>query len=391
MNYFKRNAAEVLLRYASKFPVVAVLGPRQSGKTFLVKKLFSQYRYINLENADVRYAALQDPRQFLQSFLKDVGVIIDEFQHVPELLSYIQTTVDELYKPGFFVLTGSHNFLMNQHITQSLAGRVGIVTLLPLSIGELQENNIMPQDIETMLYQGCYPRLYAQPFTPQELYPPYIQTYIERDVRQVINVENLALFQKFLKLCAGSTGQLINLSSLASDCGISAPTARSWLSILEASYIVFLLQPYHNNFRKRLVKSPKLYFYDAGLACSLLNIASPEVLQTHYLKGALFESYIISNFIKRWHNAGRVPQIYFWRDSHGNEIDCIIENGKRIIPVEIKSGMTIAGDYVRPIRHWYDMTGEQGIGYAIYTGPENLKTMNTSILNWKFVDEIELF
>lgn len=216
-------------------------------------------------------------------------------------------------------------------------------------------------------------------------------SYIERDVRQITKVENLSLFQKFLKLCAGSTGQLLNISSLASDCGISAPTARSWLSILEASYIIFLLQPYPANFRKRLVKSPKLYFYDTGLACSLVGVSSPDSLQTHYLRGGLFESYIIADFIKRWHNAGKVPHIYFWRDSHRHEVDCIIENDTKLIPVEIKSGMTISGDYTKPIYFWNELTGAKDSGYVIYTGPEKIEMTALSVYNWKTDDEIEIF
>lgn len=388
---FNRTIADSLRRYASKFPVVALLGPRQSGKTFITQQLFSNYKYINLENADVRFAAQQDPRQFLTSFSQEEGVIIDEFQHVPELLSYIQTTVDKEYKPGYFILTGSQNFLLNQHITQSLAGRVGILTLLPFSITELENNKITPATIESLLFNGMYPRIYAQPFTPEELYPAYIQTYIERDVRHITKVEDLHTFQKFLKLCAGSTGQLLNLSSLASDCGISGPTAKAWISILEASYIIFLLQPYYKNFNKRVIKAPKLFFYDTGLAASLLGITSPNELFNHYLRGGLFESFILSDLIKRFYNAGKVPRVYFWRDSHGHEIDCIIEKGEHLIPIEIKSGMTISGDYLKPLHFWQELTDSNEIGYTIYTGPENLQIKDIAIKNWRSINQIEIF
>lgn len=391
MTFYKREITAKLLRYASKFPVVALLGPRQSGKTVISKEVFSQYRYVNLENADVRFAAKQDPRQFIKSFSNDVGVIIDEFQHVPELLSYIQTTVDEVYKPGFFILTGSQNFLLNEQITQSLAGRVGILTLLPLSIIELEKNLLLPKDIEEVMFKGMYPRIYAQNFIPEELYPSYIQTYIERDVRQITKVENLHTFQQFLKLCAGRTGQLLNVSSLASDCGISAPTAHAWISILEASYIIFLLQPYYKNFNKRVIKSPKLFFYDTGLLSSLLGIDSPSSLYNHYLRGSIFESFILSDFLKRFYNAGKLPKVYFWRDSHGNEVDCIVEKGETLLPIEIKSGMTISGDYLKPIHYWQELTNTKISGYTIYTGPENLTIKNVSIKNWKTINDIKLF
>ena len=388
---FKRAICDTLIRYASKFPVVALLGPCQSGKTFTAKELFPNHKYINIENFHARFLAKEDPKQFLKSFSKEVGVIIDEFQSVPELLPYIQAIVDEEYKPGFFILIASQNFLLNQQITQSLAGRVGILTLLPLSIEELNENQIIADEINETLYKGSYPRIYSQKFTPQELYPSYIQTYIERDVRQLTNVENLHTFQKFLKLCAGRAGQLLNISSLATDCGISAPTAKAWLSILEASYIIFLLQPYYKNFSKRVIKSPKLFFYDTGLVCSLLGIDSAQTLDNHYLRGGIFESFIMSDFMKRFYNSGKLPNIYFWRDSHGNEIDCIIENGQELIPIEIKSGMTISGDYFKPVYYWRELTKTKTEGYVIYTGPENLLIKDVSIKNCKYVNEIKLF
>lgn len=256
---------------AQKLPVVAILGPRQSGKTTLSRMVFGNYAYVSLENLDSRTFAQEDPRSFLDTYAKE-GVIFDEIQHVPLLLSYIQTWVDEWQKPGQFILTGSQNFLINEAITQTLAGRIAILNLLPLSVDELAAANLLPAQSEECMFLGGYPRIYAKEIAPEDWYPNYIQTYIERDVRQVKNVHDLAVFQRFLKLCAGRIGQLINFSSLANDCDVSLSTVKSWLSLLEQSFIIFLLRPHHANFSKRLVKTPKLYFVDTGLACTLLEI-----------------------------------------------------------------------------------------------------------------------
>lgn len=378
---FTRELTKTVLEYAKQFPVVALLGPRQSGKTTLARAAFEKYRYISLENADMRALALQDPRGFLENYVDEVGIIIDEFQHVPVLLSYIQTIVDEQYRPGYFILTGSQNFLLNEAITQSLAGRVGILTLLPFSILELEHSAILPSTSDTFMVKGGYPRLYAQNFAPPQWYPSYIQSYIERDVRQIKNVTDLSLFQKFIQLCAGRIGQLVNFSSLGNDCGISAITARSWLSILEANYIIFFLQPYYKNFSKRLVKAPKLYFYDSGIACSLLGIETEEQLFKHYLRGGLFESMIISECAKSFYNTGRRPRLYFWRDNHGNEVDCLIEKGSELIAVEIKAGKTIASDYFNGLEYWKDLTGAQE-GYVVYGGHETIKVKKGTVLSW---------
>ncbi|MCL4380299.1 ATP-binding protein, partial [Candidatus Dependentiae bacterium] len=281
---------EYLQKFAQFFPIIALLGPRQSGKTTLAQEVFKDYHYINLENLGLQEAAFADPQGFLEKLLEHQGVIIDEFQQVPRLLSYLQIIVDREKKPGFFILTGSHNFLMNQSISQSLAGRVGILTLLPLSNKEIVDAQLQAKFSEEAVVKGCYPRLFGgKTLGPQYVYPSYIQTYLERDVRSIVNVTDLSLFKKFLGLCAGRVGQLVNVSALASDCGISMQTVKSWLSILEASYIIFLLQPYHKNFNKRLVKSSKLYFYDTGIACSLLGIDSAQQLELHYMRGQLFE------------------------------------------------------------------------------------------------------
>jgi uncharacterized protein len=377
-----RQVASTLTLLAQQFPVVALLGPRQSDKATLAQSSFSNYRYVSLENSDIRALALNDPRGFLENLTQEIGVILDEFQHVPVLLSYMQTIVDRAYRPGYFILTGSQNFLLNEAITQSLAGRIGIITLLPLSIAELKANNLLPDMLDTCVFNGGYPRIYSQNFTPSVWYPNYIQTYIERDVRQLKNITDLMLFQKFIQLCAGRIGQLLNLVSLSNDCGISVKTTQAWLSVLEASYILFFLQPYYKNFSKRLIKSPKLYFYDTGLACSLLGIESQQQLFGHYLRGGLVESLIISEFKKYFYNSGRVPRVYFWRDSQGHEIDCIIERGLEMIPVEIKAGYTITSDYFVGLDYWYRLTNTTG-GFIVYAGPETLKTVRGTLVNWQ--------
>jgi len=337
--YIQRVVAQKLAHLATKFPVVALLGPRQSGKTTVAQETFPRHTYFSLEDPDIRIRLQEDMRSFLEADYGE-GVIIDEFQNEPQIVSYIQGIVDKNYRPGYFILIGSHNFLMNQAITQSLAGRVGIMTLLPLSVQELKEHSAEPLLLNEMLFTGSYPALYSRNFLTAQFYGNYLNTYVEKDVRQLINLVKLTDFQKFIRLCAGRIGQLLDYSSLADDCAISVPTVKAWLSILEASYIIFLLQPHFVNFSKRLVKSPKLYFYDTGLACYLLRIISVDQLSEHYLRGGLFESFILSDMKKHFYNKGEEPPLYFWRDSHQNEIDCIVDYGTKLVPVEIKSSKT---------------------------------------------------
>ena len=284
---FSRDFSNIIRRY-TPFPAIAILGPRQSGKTTFARMTFPKHAYVLLEDLDNRTLALTDPRRFLEMYENEHGIIIDEFQYAPDLLSYIQIEADNKNRPGYFILTGSQNFLMNRAIAQSLAGRVGILTLLPLSLHELQINNLTPDSLDEAIVTGGYPRLYAEPIDPRTSHLSYIQTYIERDARQLINVGDLGAFQQFLKLCAGRIGQQLNLSELAGVCGISVSTARRWISILEASYIIFLLQPHFTNFNKRLTKAPKLYFYDTGLVCALLGIALPSALALNTFRGSLF-------------------------------------------------------------------------------------------------------
>lgn len=381
--FITREMLSVLEKFVSFFPVVALLGPRQSGKTTLAQEAFRDYYYVNLENLDILNIALSDPRGFLERLLVHKGVIIDEFQNAPDLLSYIQVIVDREKRPGFFVLTGSQNFLMNQAISQSLAGRVGILTLLPLSLKEVADAHLQAKFSDDAIIKGGYPRVFADAaLDPEYIYPSYIQTYLERDVRAISKVTDLVLFKKFLGLCAGRIGQLLNISGLASDCGISVPTAHAWLSILQASYIIYLLQPHHINFNKRLTKSAKLYFYDTGVACSLLHINTADQLQQHYLRGPLFENLIITDIAKQFYNRAKNPPIYFWRDSHGHEVDCLIEQGNQLLPIEIKAGMTFNKSFLDGVNYWLELS-KQKQGLVVYGGNEPMRAKSINIESWK--------
>ncbi|MBX9830487.1 ATP-binding protein [Candidatus Babeliales bacterium] len=384
----RRLLADSLMQAAKGFKVLAILGPRQSGKTTLAQTTFPDYTYASLEDPETLLRAQQDPRGFLHDVSQGKGVILDEFQKFPVLLSYLQGIVDETHRPGFFVLTGSQNFLMNQAITQTLAGRIAIFTLLPLSICELAQANLL-KDLNQTMHVGFYPPLYLPTLTQVELWhASYIQTYLERDVRDLKLVVDLSLFQLFVRLCAGRIGQVLNVTSLANDCGISSNTANAWLGILEASYIIFLLRPHYKNFSKRLIKSPKLYFYDVGLACSLLNIA-PEQLSTHYLRGGLFESMVIAELHKSFYNRSMRPSIYFWRDHVGHEVDCIIEGGLKLIPIEIKSGKTVGGDFFDGLSYWNKLADADSTNASVvYAGDQNTKGNKGNIVAWNNVDSI---
>lgn len=388
----RRKIAPRLKKLSTQFSVLGILGPRQSGKTTLAKALFSHYKYINLEELDTRRFASEDPRRFLKSLEGVSGVILDEIQRAPDLLSYIQVHVDEWQKPGFFILTGSENILLNQHINQTLAGRIALVTLLPLSLEELQEASLLSTEMEEVLFRGFYPSLYAKTFDSREWIQNYIQTYIERDVRQLKQITDLSIFQKFLQLCAGRIGQLLDLTSIGNDCGITAHTVRSWLSVLEASYVIFLLHPHHKNFSKRLIKTPKLYFYDSAIACHLLSIQSPKELIAHYLRGGIFESMVLSDLVKRRFNAGLSPNLYFWRDKSGLEIDCLLEKGPCLIPIEIKSGETLSPDFFSSLVKWNQLAGNNpSNSYVIYGGREKQERSQGVALSWLQLDSLPIF
>jgi uncharacterized protein len=382
--FLKRNITQTLLRF-TKFPVVGLFGPRQSGKTTLVKNIFNNHRYFNFEDPATRDLAHSDPKRFLRENENEHGIILDEFQYVPHILSYIQLESDEKKRPGYFVLTGSQNFLMNQAITQSLAGRIGILTLLPLSINELRENNHLTDNVNEIIFKGSYPKIYTENFTPEELYPSYIQSYVERDVRQLVNVENLRTFQKFMQLCAGRVGQLLNFSELAMNCSISQETVKKWLSILEASYVVFLLNPYHENFNKRVIKTPKIYFYDTGLACSLLGIKSSEDLSLSIFRGHLFENFILADFFKQYFSLGTRSPLYYWRDKNGYiEVDCLINLGIKLVPIEIKSGETINSNFFDGLKKWNEIAkADPSHGYLVYGGQETQARSTGHLVDWQ--------
>lgn len=377
-----RNITEKLLALSRLFPVVTLTGPRQSGKTTLVKKVFAHLPYVSLESPETRLLIQNDPKGFLNDYKN--GVILDEVQRVPELFSYIQIIVDENNMEGQFILTGSQNFLLLEKVTQSLAGRVAILKLLPFCLSELKTSGLLYEEYEDFIFNGFYPRLYDKNIPAVDYYPNYIQTYVERDVKQIKNITDQNSFIRFLQMCAGRIGQLLNVSSLANDCGISQITAKSWLSILEASYVVYFLYPYHKNFNKRLVKMPKIYFFDTGLACSLLNIREKEQIQSFYLKGGLFENFIINEIVKNSWNKGAVRNNYFWRDKLGHEIDCIIEEGNRYLPVEIKAGKTISKDYTKEIAYWNKLSGnDPENSYVIYGGDKNYKLKEGNYISWR--------
>ncbi len=367
---------------ATKMPIISITGPRQSGKTTLAKQCFPDYDYMNLENPDIFATAKSDPRLFLSQHKK--GLIIDEAQLMPELFSYLQTISDENNKPGEFILTGSQNFLMSEKISQSLAGRVFVTHLLPFSIEELKKSDQWSDNFNQFIFKGFYPRIYDKDIPAGLFYPSYIQTYTERDIRQIINVSNLSSFQRFMRLVAGRTGQLLNYSSIANELGHELKTIKSWFNILETSFVIFFLQPHHKNYSKRLVKTPKLYFYDTGLACSLLGIKDEADINLHWAKGALFENMIIADIIKNYLNKARIPALFFWRDSTGNELDCLIEEALRIKCLEIKSSTTISSNFFKGLNYYKDLSNSDAKDlYLIYGGEKNVKRKEATVLSWK--------
>lgn len=378
MKYISRQIEPQLVKVIKQFPVLSVTGPRQSGKTTLLKNVFPDLKYFNLERIDLRNIVISDPMGFLKS--TGTGVIFDEAQNFPELFSYIQVISDERGTPGQYILSGSQSFLLNQHISQSLAGRVHISNLLPFSMKELSG---FSEDICHTLHKGFYPRIYSEGITAGDFYPSYLQTYIERDVRSIKSIENLNSFSRFLGLCAGRVGQILNLSSLANDAGVSVNTAKAWLSILEAGFIIFLMPPFYKNYNKRLIKSPKIYFYDTGIVCSLLRITNPDMLKTHYLFGSLFENLIIDEILKSQINSGNRPEAYYWRESNGTEIDCILEKGNGdLIATEIKAGETFNKDYLKNFKN-FPGDANRVIKYIIYTGDQSTDITNVRLISYK--------
>lgn len=393
----RRTLQPALQQAATQYPVVTLTGPRQSGKTTLVQKAFPEHAYVSLEDPDVREFALEDPRGFLGQF--NSNVVLDEAQRAPDLFSFIQTIVDQGDSPGKFVLSGSQNFLLLRSISQSLAGRSAIFHLLPLSMSELWNRAPFPiedfgrsvpsrevklsADWPTVAYRGFYPRIHAKGLDPGSWYAGYYQTYVERDIRDILNVGDLEAFGRFVRLCAGRNGQLLNLTSLGNDCGVAHTTARRWISLLETSFLIVLLRPHHSNFGRRLIKSPKLYFVDTGLLCYLLRIRSPEDLRIHASRGSVFESLVVSELLKSALHQGREPDLYFWRDAAGNEIDVLIERGSQRVAVEIKSGQTIAKDFLKGLEFWRKLCGNPKAPVAlVYGGERSFVRSGVPVYGW---------
>lgn len=381
---FSREMAATIKRYA-KFPVVALLGPKKSGKVTLVQDVFSNHTFLSLDDEVTRAFALEDPEGFLLSHENEHGLILDEFQYAPKLTTYIKLEADKKKRPGYFILTGSQNFLVNKAITESLAGRVGILNLFPFSNSELLQNGLLPESVAGAIFTGGYPRIYSDNILPAEFYPSYILSYIQRDVGQLVNPQNMTTFFRFVQLCAGRVGQLCNVNALAAQVGVSSPTIKAWLSILEASYIIFFLEPHFKNFNKRLVKPPKLYFFDTGLACSLLRIDSSKDLYNSHFWGPLFESMIIADLYKQCCNSGKRPALYFWRDiGSANEVDCILDQGVRLYPIEMKSGKKIASDSFRGLDYWNKLSDSDPCdSYLVYADSERQVRQKGNVVGWR--------
>jgi len=377
-----RTIAEKVLHLATKYPVISITGPRQSGKTTLVRQLFPDYTYVNLENPDDRQAAKEAPREFLNVSTK--GIVIDEAQYVPEIFSYIQLFADEHKQNGEFILTGSQHFLFMEKITQSLAGRVAIFNLLPFSLQELQGTDFQKETHLDYILNGFFPRLYDQNIAPRDYFPNYLQTYVERDARQLVNISDLDVFQSFLQLCAGRVGQLFNKTEVGNLAGVDQATVRRWLSILKTGFQVFTLSPHFRNFNKRIVKTPKLYFYDTGMACALLNIKSVEELQNHFARGALFENFIIVEIMKSFFNKGYRPNLYFWRDRSGHEIDLLVDEGDKIYPIEIKAATAVQPQFYKGLSFFNTLSGNSPeLSYLIYGGQNSYDGKFGKLRSWK--------
>jgi uncharacterized protein len=378
-----RHLASTIRTYAREFKIVAVLGPRQSGKTTLVRLLFADRPYVNLEEPDQRRFAEEDARGFLARFPD--GAVIDEAQRCPALFSYLQTRVDASDRRGQFILTGSQQLGLMESITQTLAGRVGTIELLPFSLAELRDAGCAPSTPEEAMFRGGYPPLYSDsPADPVRWLNAYLHTYVERDVRTALNVRDLSTFQRFLGLCAGSAGQLLNTVRLGADTGVSHNTVRAWLSVLEAGYVVRLLQPHSANFRKRLVKTPKLYFYDAGLLVRLLGVETPAQLHSHPLRGAVFENWAVMELFKARLNCGREPRGYFWRDNVGHEVDYLQEEATRLDAWEFKSGKTYTPEWADGLKYWAQLAGKRaGKLHIVYGGDESFARQGIEIVAWK--------
>lgn len=384
--YIGRALTEETFETAKEFKIVCVIGPRQSGKTTLCKQLFTEKTYVNLEDPDVLLVAKTNPKAFLAKYPK--GAIFDEVQRIPELFNYLQGIVDSSDEMGQFILSGSNNFLMQQNISQSLAGRVGYIELLPFSLSELEASNIQNESLNKQILEGFYPNIIRKKSSASRWISNYIRTYLERDVRLIRNIGDILVFSKFLKICASRTSQLLNMSSIAKELGVEHKTLDAWLSVLESSYILYRLPPYFNNFNKRLIKSSKIYFYDTGIVCHLLGIRTVEGLQKSNYYGAIFENFIVSEIIKNRKNKEQFGEVYFYRDSTGNEVDVLIENEGNLIPIEIKSAVKIQKEHHKNLK-WFQKVFRQEGGILLYAGNENESFPNEiEQLSWTNVKDL---
>lgn len=378
----RRSLTRTLERMADAWPVVTLTGPRQSGKTTLVRAAFPEHRYVSLEDLESREFARRDPRRFLDQL--DGGAVLDEVQHVPDLLSYLQTRVDLDPRPGRFVLTGSSNLLLLDSVSQSLAGRSALLTLYPFALDELAGTEHAPASLEELLTTGLYPPIHDRGLRPREWFGQYVATYVERDVRQLLGVTSLERFATFVRMCAARTGQLVNLSALGADCGVTHNTARAWLSVLQATHLVYLLQPYHANLGKRLTRTPKLYFTDPGLAAYLVEIDRPTDVATHAMRGPLFETWVVSELLKAYGTLGLAPRLSFFRDQAGHEVDLLVREGAAPIPIEVKSGTTVAADFFKGLDYWYRLTAaDPAAGWLLYGGAEQHQRSSGSVVGWR--------
>lgn len=383
-----RDLAPRIIAAAQTFPAVTLTGPRQSGKSTLCRALFPEHAYTNLEAPDVREFAISDPRGFLAQFAD--GAVLDEVQRAPELVSYLQPLIDEDPRAGRWILTGSQNLALLESVSQSLAGRTAILNLLPLSRPEVMRFANAPGGLDEVMFAGGYPRIFEQSITPSDWLSAYVGTYVERDVRTVSNVGDLVAFQRFLELCAGRTGQLVNYSNLAGDCGISQPTAKAWLSVLETCFIVFRLPAWSGNVRKRLVKMPKLHFYDTGLVCWLLGLRSAEQLRRHPLRGAIFETWVVSEILKHRANAGERGGLYFYRDQNAVEADLLVERAGRLALLEVKAGQTVTRDMVSPALRIGEVLANLADSrpYLVYGGDAAQRRQDVTVLPWRQLQEV---
>lgn len=382
-----RIAEDTALRLSRQYPVLTIVGPRQSGKTTLSRQVFKDYAYVSLENLDDRGLAVHDPKAFLNRYTKPL--IIDEIQRAPGLLSYIQTRVDAGRQNGGYVLTGSQQFELMESLSQSLAGRTAIIKLLPLTIREVTDHFKRKFTLEDLLYTGFYPRIYDQQLDPTEAYSFYLSTYVERDIRSLVNVKDYLLFERFLKVCASRTGQVLNLSSIGNECGLSHNTVRHWLSLLEASFIIYRIPPHFRNFSKRIIKSPKLFFFDTGFVSYLLGIEKKDHLITHPLKGALFETLVMGELLKSRLNRAKSNNFFFFRDNSGHEVDCLMDQGAYCVPVEIKSSQTVNEAFFDNLTYYNTLQKNAAKPVLIYGGEETYGREMASVVSFKDIDTIE--